>query len=61
MCPIFFSLMCKFTTESGDFWNFFFDVITFLGCIGGCDTILKELIEICGTGSRMATGLTGLS
>ncbi|KAE7997552.1 hypothetical protein FH972_002178 [Carpinus fangiana] len=24
-----------------------------LGCIGGCDEILRQLIEICGTGSRM--------
>ncbi|KAG5528714.1 hypothetical protein RHGRI_029395 [Rhododendron griersonianum] len=23
-----------------------------LGCIGGCDDILKQLVEICGTGSR---------
>ncbi|XP_052196823.1 DNA topoisomerase 3-alpha [Diospyros lotus] len=23
-----------------------------LGCIGGCDEILKQLVEICGTGSR---------
>ncbi|ONK76464.1 uncharacterized protein A4U43_C03F28160 [Asparagus officinalis] len=27
-----------------------------LGCIGGCDAILRELIEICGTGSRMPSG-----
>ncbi|XP_007048480.2 PREDICTED: DNA topoisomerase 3-alpha isoform X2 [Theobroma cacao] len=25
-----------------------------LGCIGGCDDILRQLIEICGTGSRMS-------
>ncbi|XP_040371096.1 DNA topoisomerase 3-alpha isoform X3 [Rosa chinensis] len=25
-----------------------------LGCIGGCDQILRQLIEICGTGSRSA-------
>ncbi|XP_022774853.1 DNA topoisomerase 3-alpha isoform X2 [Durio zibethinus] len=25
-----------------------------LGCIGGCDDTLKQLIEICGTGSRMS-------
>ncbi|XP_059656323.1 DNA topoisomerase 3-alpha [Cornus florida] len=24
----------------------------YLGCIGGCDEILKQLVEICGTGSR---------
>ncbi|XP_020586433.1 DNA topoisomerase 3-alpha [Phalaenopsis equestris] len=29
-----------------------------LGCVGGCDDILKELIEICGTGSRNATPMT---
>ncbi|KAK8951975.1 hypothetical protein KSP39_PZI003183 [Platanthera zijinensis] len=29
-----------------------------LGCIGGCDEILKELVEICGTGSRSATPMT---
>ncbi|XP_010546323.1 PREDICTED: DNA topoisomerase 3-alpha isoform X2 [Tarenaya hassleriana] len=28
-----------------------FDV-NHLGCVGGCDEILKQLIEICGTGSR---------
>ncbi|XP_059432017.1 DNA topoisomerase 3-alpha isoform X2 [Corylus avellana] len=27
-----------------------------LGCIGGCDEILRQLIEICGTGSRMPGG-----
>ncbi|KAH7404160.1 hypothetical protein KP509_15G013100 [Ceratopteris richardii] len=26
------------------------------GCVGGCDTILKELIEICGTGTRNISG-----
>ncbi|PSS30207.1 DNA topoisomerase [Actinidia chinensis var. chinensis] len=26
-----------------------------LGCIGGCDEILKQLVEICGTGSRNAS------
>ncbi|KAM7273036.1 hypothetical protein ACFE04_027700 [Oxalis oulophora] len=26
--------------------------INHLGCVGGCDEILKELTEICGTGSR---------
>ncbi|KAA3475562.1 DNA topoisomerase 3-alpha [Gossypium australe] len=25
-----------------------------LGCIGGCDDTLRQLIEICGTGSRMS-------
>ncbi|CAL9117466.1 unnamed protein product [Musa textilis] len=29
-----------------------------LGCIGGCDVILRELIEICGTGSRNHTGMS---
>ncbi|KAH7860070.1 hypothetical protein Vadar_008835 [Vaccinium darrowii] len=26
--------------------------VNHLGCIGGCDEILKQLVEICGTGSR---------
>ncbi|KAG6489933.1 hypothetical protein ZIOFF_051214 [Zingiber officinale] len=30
-----------------------------LGCIGGCDVILRELIEICGTGSRHPSGMSG--
>ncbi|XP_008807898.2 DNA topoisomerase 3-alpha isoform X1 [Phoenix dactylifera] len=29
-----------------------------LGCIGGCDVALRELAEICGTGSRNNTGMT---
>ncbi|KAJ8478267.1 hypothetical protein OPV22_021994 [Ensete ventricosum] len=29
-----------------------------LGCIGGCDVILRELIEICGTGPRNHIGVT---
>ncbi|CAL9188554.1 DNA topoisomerase 3-alpha-like isoform X2 [Musa acuminata AAA Group] len=29
-----------------------------LGCIGGCDVILRELIEICGTGSHNHTGMS---
>ncbi|XP_042412626.1 DNA topoisomerase 3-alpha-like [Zingiber officinale] len=29
-----------------------------LGCIGGCDVILRELIEICGTGSRHPSGMS---
>ncbi|XP_028549631.1 DNA topoisomerase 3-alpha isoform X2 [Dendrobium catenatum] len=29
-----------------------------LGCVGGCDDILRELVEICGTGSRNATPMT---
>ncbi|KAB1210515.1 DNA topoisomerase 3-alpha [Morella rubra] len=29
-----------------------------LGCIGGCDEILRQLIEICGTGSRMPVSYT---
>ncbi|WOK95806.1 DNA topoisomerase 3-alpha isoform X2 [Canna indica] len=32
-----------------------------LGCVGGCDAILRELIEICGTGSRSRTGTTARS
>ncbi|KAI4326150.1 hypothetical protein MLD38_031490 [Melastoma candidum] len=28
--------------------------VAHLGCIGGCDDILRQLTEICGTGSRMA-------
>ncbi|KAG0492519.1 hypothetical protein HPP92_005917 [Vanilla planifolia] len=32
--------------------------VDYLGCVGGCDDILRELIEICGTGSRNATPMT---
>ncbi|CAK9208461.1 unnamed protein product [Sphagnum troendelagicum] len=27
------------------------------GCVGGCDQVLQELIEICGTGTRSTTGM----
>ncbi|RDY10658.1 DNA topoisomerase 3-alpha, partial [Mucuna pruriens] len=30
-----------------------------LGCIGGCDEVLAQLIEICGTGSRMPARTRG--
>lgn len=30
-----------------------------LGCIGGCDAILRQLVEICGTGSRNSSGVPG--
>lgn len=30
-----------------------------VGCIGGCDATLRELTEICGTGSRNLPGMTG--
>ncbi|WOH07973.1 hypothetical protein DCAR_0727408 [Daucus carota subsp. sativus] len=30
-----------------------------LGCVGGCDDILKQLIETCGTGSRDILGVSG--
>ncbi|KZV52643.1 DNA topoisomerase 3-alpha-like [Dorcoceras hygrometricum] len=30
-----------------------------LGCIGGCDDTLKQLVEICGTGSRNNSGVPG--
>ncbi|XP_059315421.1 DNA topoisomerase 3-alpha [Lycium ferocissimum] len=30
-----------------------------LGCIGGCDDILRQLVEICGTGSRNAANTSG--
>ncbi|KAG0494508.1 hypothetical protein HPP92_005502 [Vanilla planifolia] len=39
----------------GDSTNYDVD---YLGCVGGCDDILRELIEICGTGSRNATPMT---
>ncbi|KAK6923706.1 Zinc finger, CCHC-type [Dillenia turbinata] len=29
------------------------------GCIGGCDETLKQLTEICGTGSRNGSGIPG--
>ncbi|MCO5571758.1 hypothetical protein L7F22_025506 [Adiantum nelumboides] len=32
--------------------------IEYTGCVGGCDAILKELIEICGTGLRSLSGTT---
>ncbi|KAH7665841.1 DNA topoisomerase III protein [Dioscorea alata] len=32
--------------------------IDHLGCIGGCDATLRELTEICGTGSRNLPGMT---
>ncbi|GAV72584.1 Topoisom_bac domain-containing protein/zf-C4_Topoisom domain-containing protein/Toprim domain-containing protein/zf-GRF domain-containing protein, partial [Cephalotus follicularis] len=35
-----------------------FDV-NHLGCVGGCDVILRELIEICGTGSRIPAPARG--
>ncbi|KAI5070985.1 hypothetical protein GOP47_0013236 [Adiantum capillus-veneris] len=28
----------------------------YIGCVGGCDPVLKELIEICGTGTRSQPG-----
>ncbi|BBM97047.1 DNA topoisomerase III [Marchantia polymorpha subsp. ruderalis] len=28
----------------------------YTGCVGGCDDILKEIIEMCGTGSRPSAG-----
>ncbi|GMP26632.1 hypothetical protein CsSME_00002997 [Camellia sinensis var. sinensis] len=31
-----------------------------LGCIGGCDEILKQLVEICGTGSRNLSTTPGV-
>ncbi|KAL0332592.1 UNVERIFIED_CONTAM: DNA topoisomerase 3-alpha [Sesamum calycinum] len=30
-----------------------------LGCIGGCDNILRQLVEICGTGSRNNSSMPG--
>ncbi|XP_027772736.1 DNA topoisomerase 3-alpha isoform X2 [Solanum pennellii] len=30
-----------------------------LGCIGGCDDILRQLVEICGTGSRNSSNTSG--
>ncbi|KAL3368606.1 hypothetical protein AABB24_009458 [Solanum stoloniferum] len=30
-----------------------------LGCIGGCDDILRQLVEICGTGSRNNSNTSG--
>ncbi|KAM3358536.1 DNA topoisomerase 3-alpha isoform X1 [Capsicum galapagoense] len=30
-----------------------------LGCIGGCDDILRQLVEICGTGSRSSSNPLG--
>lgn len=30
------------------------------GCIGGCDEILKQLVEICGTGSRNTSTTPGV-
>ena len=30
-----------------------------VGCVGGCDATLRELTEICGTGSRNLSGMTG--
>ncbi|CAI9777537.1 unnamed protein product [Fraxinus pennsylvanica] len=30
-----------------------------LGCIGGCDDILRQLVEICGTGSRNSSSVPG--
>ncbi|XP_019069627.2 DNA topoisomerase 3-alpha isoform X2 [Solanum lycopersicum] len=30
-----------------------------LGCIGGCDDILRQLVEICGTGSRNSSNPSG--
>ncbi|XP_078442780.1 topoisomerase 3alpha [Wolffia australiana] len=30
--------------------------INHLGCVGGCDSVLKDLIDICGTGSRSIPG-----
>lgn len=30
-----------------------------LGCIGGCDDILRQLVEICGTGSRNNSNVPG--
>ncbi|CAN4116156.1 unnamed protein product [Withania somnifera] len=30
-----------------------------LGCIGGCDDILRQLVEICGTGSRNSSNTLG--
>ncbi|CAA0839526.1 DNA topoisomerase 3-alpha, partial [Striga hermonthica] len=30
-----------------------------LGCIGGCDDILKQLVEVCGTGSRSNSTIPG--
>ncbi|MCD7472322.1 DNA topoisomerase 3-alpha [Datura stramonium] len=32
-----------------------------LGCIGGCDDILRQLVEICGTGSRSSSNNLGSS
>lgn len=32
----------------------------FPGCIGGCDDILRQLIQICGTGSRTIPNVAGL-
>ncbi len=31
--------------------------VPFAGCVGGCDQVLQELIEICGTGTRSTTGM----
>ncbi|CAA6667245.1 unnamed protein product [Spirodela intermedia] len=33
--------------------------VNHLGCIGGCDSVLRDLIEICGTGSRNLSSATG--
>ncbi|XP_071914410.1 DNA topoisomerase 3-alpha isoform X2 [Coffea arabica] len=30
-----------------------------LGCIGGCDDTLRQLVEICGTGARTASSVSG--
>lgn len=32
--------------------DFQFVLIILSGCVGGCDDVLKQLIDICGTGSR---------
>ncbi|KAI5673799.1 hypothetical protein M9H77_14163 [Catharanthus roseus] len=33
--------------------------VNHLGCIGGCDFTLRQLVEICGTGSRNASSIPG--
>lgn len=30
------------------------------GCVGGCDDTLKQLAEICGTGSRNSSSMPGM-
>ncbi|EPS73635.1 hypothetical protein M569_01118, partial [Genlisea aurea] len=30
-----------------------------LGCVGGCDSVLRQLVEICGTGSRSNSNVPG--